>query len=46
MAASRELVSWSKSSVVGYSPDSNDVSTEVEEFPLLISDTGKQTEKA
>jgi hypothetical protein len=33
------------SSVVGYSPDSNDVSTETEEFPLLISVTGKRLVK-
>jgi hypothetical protein len=32
-----ELVNWSKSSVVGYSPDSNDVSTVAEESALLRS---------
>jgi hypothetical protein len=29
---------------MGYSPDSNDVSTEAEESPLLRSVTGKQAE--
>jgi hypothetical protein len=28
-------VSWSSSTVVGYSPDSNNMSTEAEESPLL-----------
>jgi hypothetical protein len=30
-----KLVNWSKSSVLGYALDSNDVSTETEESPLL-----------
>jgi hypothetical protein len=30
-----ELVIWSNISVVGYSPDYSDVSTEAEESPLL-----------
>jgi hypothetical protein len=34
-------VSWNNSAVVGYSPDSNNVSTEAEESPLLRSVTGK-----
>jgi hypothetical protein len=29
------MVNWNNSSVVGYSPDSNYVSTEAEESPLL-----------
>jgi hypothetical protein len=33
---------WRCSSVVGYSPDSNDVSTEVEEFLLLEAVTRKR----
>jgi hypothetical protein len=37
-----ELFNWSNGAVVGYSPDSNDVSTEAEEFPLLRSVTGKR----
>jgi hypothetical protein len=28
--------------VVGYSPDSNEVSAETEEFPLLEADTGER----
>jgi hypothetical protein len=32
-----ELVNWSKSAVVGYSPDSNDVNTEAIKSPLLRS---------
>jgi hypothetical protein len=48
----KRRLSWSKSSVVGYSPDSNDVSTEDEESPLLEAVTRerlmktKQIEKA
>jgi hypothetical protein len=41
-----ELVNWSKSSVVGHSPGSNDVSTEVEESPLLRFVTGKRLAKS
>jgi hypothetical protein len=37
-----ELVNWSNGSVVGYLPDSNDMSTEAEESPLLRSITRKQ----
>jgi hypothetical protein len=32
---------WSNNSVVGYSPESNDVSTEAEETPLLEATTRK-----
>jgi hypothetical protein len=39
-------VNCSKSSVVGYSTDDNDVSTESEESPLLRSVTGKRLIKA
>jgi hypothetical protein len=41
-----EFVNWSKNSVMGYSTDSNDVSTEAEESPLLRSVTGKRLVKA
>jgi hypothetical protein len=41
-----ELVNWNNSSVVGHSPDSNDVITEVEDSPLLRSITSKQLVKA
>jgi hypothetical protein len=41
-----ELVNWSKSSFVGHSPDSNDVSTETEESQLLRSGTGKRLVEA
>jgi hypothetical protein len=40
-----ELVNWSNSAIVGYSPDSNDVTTEAEEFSLLMSVTGKRLVK-
>jgi hypothetical protein len=40
-----ELVNWSNSSVA-YSQDSNDVSTVVEESPLLKSVTEKRLVKA
>jgi hypothetical protein len=36
---------WSNSSVVGYSPDSNDVSIEAEESQLLRSVIGKRLVK-
>jgi hypothetical protein len=39
-------VSWSKSTVVGYSPDSNDVSSEAVQSPLLKSVTRKRLVKA
>jgi hypothetical protein len=41
-----KLVNWSNSAVVGYSPDSNDVSTEAEKSRLLRSVTGKRLVKA
>jgi hypothetical protein len=41
-----ELVNWSNSVVVGYSPVSSDVSTEAEESPLLRSVTGERLVKA
>jgi hypothetical protein len=34
--AAWDLVNWSKNSVVGYSADSNDMSREAEESPLLL----------
>jgi hypothetical protein len=37
---------WRYSSVVGYSPDSNDVSTEAKESPLLGTVTRKRLVKA
>jgi hypothetical protein len=46
MVASRGLVNRSNSSVVGYLPDSNEVSTKVEESPLLRSFTGKRLVEA
>jgi hypothetical protein len=42
----QELVNWSRSSFVGYSPDSNDVSTEAEESPWLRSFTRERLVKA
>jgi hypothetical protein len=39
-------VNLSKSSAVGYSLDSNDVSTEADESPFLRSVTGKRLVKA
>jgi hypothetical protein len=41
-----ELVNSSNSSVVEYSPDSNDVSTEVKKSPLFRSVTGTRLVKA
>jgi hypothetical protein len=47
MAASLGVgVNWNKNSVVGYSPDSNDVSIEAEESPFLRFVTGKRLVKA
>jgi hypothetical protein len=37
---------WRSSSVVGYSPDSNDVSTEAEESPLFRTVTKQRVVKA
>jgi hypothetical protein len=42
MATSLELVKWNNSAVEGYSPDSTDVSTAVEESSVLLSVTGKR----
>jgi hypothetical protein len=36
---------WHYSSIVGYSPDSNDMSTEAEEFPLWWAVTKQQLVK-
>jgi hypothetical protein len=41
MTASLEVSHLSNSSVLGFSPESNDVSTEAEESLLLRSVTGK-----
>jgi hypothetical protein len=45
-AEKRQRYSSVDSSVVGYSPESNDVSTEAEEFPLLRTVTKQRLVKS
>jgi hypothetical protein len=44
-SASEAEKKWRYSSVVGYSPDSNDVNTEVEESPMLRAVTKQRLVK-
>jgi hypothetical protein len=46
MAPAWELVNWNNSAIVGYSRDCNEVSTDVEDSPLLRSVARKWQMKA